>query len=830
MNRFESVTGGAVFHSAKLPKDVSLFAGFNPLMWIMALMLAVVVTGCGGGASVLGVGGSVTSLSFKVKPVTTVSIPVNGTQQYAAIETFNDGSTIDRTSVSAWTAPDLSGGPGVATLSANGATGGLATGKVAGTSTITASYSINGIIQHDSSILTVSPKTLLSLSVGPQTATLPVNGTQQYTATAIWSDQTSSDVTTAASGIGTSGTSWTVADATGGPGVATISANGATGGLATGKVAGTATITASYTINGITKTANLLPATLTVNAKTLTSLSVGPQLVSIPVNGTQQYTATATWSDQTSTDVTTAVAGPGTSGTSWTATDATGGPGVATLSANGTTGGLATGKVAGTATISASYTINGITKTANLLPATLTVSAKTLLSLSVGPQAASIPVNGTQQYTATATWSDQTSSDVTAAATTSWTATDATGGPGVATLSANGGGGGLATGKVSGTASITASYTIGGITKTANLLPATLTVSAKTLTSLSVGPQTASISVNGTQQYAATATWSDQTSSDVTAAATTSWTVTDAAGGPGVATLSANGVGGGLATGAVIGTSSITASYTFGGIAKTANLLPATLTVTAGIGPVPLAINLGSAATYGIASQAGLTSTGVTVVNGDVALYPTATCTDSTGNAGASETCLTKIHTSPTGLTVNGSIYFAGDPFDNGATALSVTTALNTAWIQGKNMADTQAGVLGGQLAGKTLTANVYDEAALNLAAGGTATFDAQGNPNAIFIIKVTSSFTDSGTLLFPTQIKLINGALARNIWFVVGLDVSIGSGTTWNGNILAGRTTTVNNGSSVMGRVLSGASGAGAFTITGAASPSLTSITVPPN
>jgi hypothetical protein len=152
------------------------------------------------------------------------------------------------------------------------------------------------------------------------------------------------------------------------------------------------------------------------------------------------------------------------------------------------------------------------------------------------------------------------------------------------------------------------------------------------------------------------------------------------------------------------------------------------------------------------------------------------------------------------------------------------------------NKIDTFAvGFLGGQLAGKTMVAGVYDEANLGLSAGGTATFDGQGDPNAIFIIKIgtiggTGDFTDSGTLLLPTQIMLINGAQARNIWFVVGRDITIGSGTIWNGNILAGRTTTVNNGSSVMGRVLAGANGAGAFTIVGAASPSLTTITVPPN
>src|SRR5439155_13116481 len=98
--------------------------------------------------------------------------------------------------------------------------------------------------------------------------------------------------------------------------------------------------------------------------------------------------------------------------------------------------------------------------------------------------------------------------------------------------------------------------------------------------------------------------------------------------------------------------------------------------------PPPPAINLGLASTFGLASQAGLTSTGVTVVNGDVALYPTATCTDATGNAGASQICLSKTYSSPTGMTVNGSIFWANDPFDNGGTAHQVTNDLNTAWVQ----------------------------------------------------------------------------------------------------------------------------------------------------
>lgn len=257
-------------------------------------------------------------------------------------------------------------------------------------------------------------------------------------------------------------------------------------------------------------------------------------------------------------------------------------------------------------------------------------------------------------------------------------------------------------------------------------------------------------------------------------------------------------------------------------------------TAATAVPPIPLAINLRGAASFGLASRAGLTSTGVTVVNGDVALYPLAACTDSTGNAGASQPCLVKVYSSPTGMTVNGSIYWAGDPFDNGGTANSVTNDLQIAWNEGMNKVDTFAtGFLAGELgapgpAGKVLAPGVYHEAALGLAAGNIVTFDAANDANAIFIIKIDSSFVDSGILGNLTEVKLANGAQARNIWFVAGLDITIGSGTTWYGNILAGRTATVNDGSAVTGRVLAGASGAGALTLTGAAFPSVTSITVP--
>jgi hypothetical protein len=267
------------------------------------------------------------------------------------------------------------------------------------------------------------------------------------------------------------------------------------------------------------------------------------------------------------------------------------------------------------------------------------------------------------------------------------------------------------------------------------------------------------------------------------------------------------------------------------GVALAANKTWTFRTAAAVVPPAgALAINLGRAASFGIASRAGLTSTGVTVVNGDIALSPLATCSDATGNAGASQSCLTKTYASTTGMTVNGSIFYAADPFDSGVTAAAVTTDLTTAWNEGMAKVNTQPPVAAGEIGGKTFSPGIYENANLTLAAGATATLDAQNDPNAVFIFKTTlgGDLVDSGTLLLKSKIVLLNQAQAKNVWFVVGRDATIGSGTTWNGNILANRTVTLKDGSTVLGRVLGGAGGAGAITLTGAAAPSVTTITVP--
>ena len=101
---------------------------------------------------------------------------------------------------------------------------------------------------------------------------------------------------------------------------------------------------------------------------------------------------------------------------------------------------------------------------------------------------------------------------------------------------------------------------------------------------------------------------------------------------------------------------------------------------------------------------------------------------------------------------------------------------------------------------GDTLVAGVYSIGAastLNL----NLFLNAKGNPNAVFIFQIDGSFSTAAN----SKVKLINGALACNVfWTVEGL-VSMASGTTMRGTIIANNAAiNMNAGDTLEGRALS--------------------------
>lgn len=128
---------------------------------------------------------------------------------------------------------------------------------------------------------------------------------------------------------------------------------------------------------------------------------------------------------------------------------------------------------------------------------------------------------------------------------------------------------------------------------------------------------------------------------------------------------------------------------------------------------------------------------------------------------------------------------------------------------------------------GATLNAGVYSisgAATLN----GVLTLD--GDANDVFIFQIQGSFSAAA----DSKIKLINGALACNVfWKVEGL-VSMASGTTMRGTIIANNAAiNMNTGDTLEGRALSTAGavtvdGVLAYTPVGCESPVLTGPTAP--
>ena len=535
-----------------------------------------------------------TPIGIRLSPAS-ATIQVNGTQPYTVNVDYSDGTTA---AVAAGVTLTTSN-PAVAAVAGGGRGGGglLINGVGPGTATITATYATGGQTFTDTATLTVAsipPPPQVGLYITPSLASVNVNGTQQFQAHATFSDGTETVVTNTAT------CSWTTSDGS----IATITTAGGGrggfgggGGLATGVAAGSVTINATY--GGFSAT-----AALTVTSPPVVkSLVILPATATIHVGQDQPFTATAFYSDGTSATVT------GTA--TWSSSDATvavmsvAGGGRGGFPGGGVLGGAtATGLAIGTATVSASYTENGVTVTGT---AVLTVTDPPLLSLEITPTNPTVSLlSPNQAFVATAIFTDYSTRNVTAAAT--WSSSDGT----VAVVSNAGGTIGRATGLKAGTSTITASY--GGMSAST-----TLTVVAKKVTSIQVTPTNPTAVLGINQPFVATAVYDDNTTGAVTGAST--WTSSD----PTVASVGTAGGTAGVATPIKAGTTTVTANYQ--GASGTSVLTVSTAKLKSiAITPSPLSIVIGG--------HQQLTATGTWDDNSTRDITNNVTWLSSSGDAG----------------------------------------------------------------------------------------------------------------------------------------------------------------------------------------------------
>jgi hypothetical protein len=185
-------------------------------------------------------------------------------------------------------------------------------------------------------------------------------------------------------------------------------------------------------------------------------------------------------------------------------------------------------------------------------------------------------------------------------------------------------------------------------------------------------------------------------------------------------------------------------------------------------------VNLGSAANFAVLAGATVTNTGATQVTGNLGVSPG-----------------TAVTGFPPGI-VSGTI-FAGDPTSAQAIA-DLSTAFNDA--AGRTVGPvTVAGNIGGQ----TLPPGLYKSTSSLAVSSGILTLDGQGNANAVFIFQIASGLTTTTS----TQVILINGAQAANVFWQVGSSATLGTYSAFVGNIMAYQSISLDTGTTLNGRAL---------------------------
>jgi hypothetical protein len=228
--------------------------------------------------------------------------------------------------------------------------------------------------------LTVSNAAVQTMTITPGSVSVPNGLTKQFTASGVFSDSTTQDLTFDAVWSATPGT------------FATISNDPFSKGLATASALGNVLITAAFGSLPVVAT-----ATLNVTAATLQSITVTPVNSSIEgLSKTVTFAAKGNYSDGTAVDITTAT---------WSSSAT----GIATINASS---GVVTTVAVGTTAISA--TLGGVIGKTNL---TVTAPVLNTNGLSITPSNPVVTGAGmTQQLTVTATFNDSSTQNVTSVA------------------------------------------------------------------------------------------------------------------------------------------------------------------------------------------------------------------------------------------------------------------------------------------------------------------------------------------------------------------------------------------------------------------------------
>lgn len=441
---------------------------------------------------------SPTMVSISVTP-SNPSVVKGLTCQFKATAVYTDHSTMDITSMVSWSSSDSN----KASVNNDLVYGGLATAIATGKTNITAKYEN----LSSSSTLHVTPATLTSIEVTPIFSSVAKGLTEQFSATGIYSDKSTQDLTQVVT--------WTSSDSS----RVEIENTDGKKGLALASTLGSSNITATY------KSVQSAPIEMTVKEAKLVSITVSPDSTSKALGLTQQFKAKGIFTDGSERDITNLA--------TWFSSE----PLVAYVSNVYNERGLAISHIVGSTNVHAYY--DSVTSNS----VNFSVTPSELVSIQISPENGNIAKGLSQQYSALGVYSDGSLQDISDTVTWSSSNVSSVG------ISNSAGTKGKATALQIGTSKITATYrSVSGTTD--------LNVSAATLSSIAVSPTKPNVESISMTRFFAVGTYSDGTKRDLTSAVT--WSSSSAS----IARVSnAHGSKGTVVAGFGSGYSKITATY-----------------------------------------------------------------------------------------------------------------------------------------------------------------------------------------------------------------------------------------------------------------------------